>query len=68
MPGMMGTPTDPSLPPTALATLRPTTTTPAPSTTVPATTTPADTEPTDVAICLDPETDVRVDDGPGRGS
>ncbi|MFE2958687.1 hypothetical protein [Nocardia tengchongensis] len=45
-----------SLPPTALATLRPTTTTPAPTTTY------ADTEPTDVAICVDPETNVRVDD------
>lgn len=57
-----------SLPPTALATLRPTTTTPAPTTTVPPTTTLAptttdvDTEPTDVAICVDPETNVRVDD------
>ncbi|MFE3024418.1 hypothetical protein [Nocardia tengchongensis] len=45
-----------SLPPTALATLRPPTTTPAPTTTY------ADTEPTDVAICVDPETNVRVDD------
>ncbi|MFD7846081.1 hypothetical protein ACFV4K_24450 [Nocardia sp. NPDC059764] len=50
-------------PPTALTTLRPTTTTPVPTTTRPApTTTSADTEPTDVAICLDPETNVRVDD------
>ncbi|WP_458686196.1 hypothetical protein [Nocardia tengchongensis] len=45
-----------TLPPTTLTTLRPTTTTPAP------TTTDADTEPTDVAICVDPETNVRVDD------
>lgn len=52
-----------SLPPTALTTLRPTTTAPPPTTTTPApTTTSADTEPTDVAICLDPETNVRVDD------
>lgn len=52
-----------SLPPTALATLRPTTTSPAPTTTTQApTTTFADTEPTDVAICVDPETNVRVDD------
>ncbi|GAB3207245.1 hypothetical protein [Nocardia tengchongensis] len=50
-----------SLPPTALTTLRPTTTAPPPTTTAP-TTTSADTEPTDVAICVDPETNVRVDD------
>ncbi|MEU1430683.1 hypothetical protein ABZ412_26765 [Nocardia sp. NPDC005746] len=57
-----------SLPPTALTTLRPTTAAAPPTTTVPAATTPAptttsaDIEPTDVAICLDPETNVRVDD------
>ncbi|MFJ4658088.1 hypothetical protein ACIP5Y_43050 [Nocardia sp. NPDC088792] len=42
------------------------TTAPAPTTTDPLTTTPTteedETDPTDVAICVDPESDVRVDD------